>query len=45
MCLEVKKQKANNDWFICTSKCSKECTSEVFIREWTKDNKRLLINV
>ena len=23
MCLEAKKQKIKNDWFICTLKCSK----------------------
>ena len=45
MCLDVKKQKVDNDWLICTLKCSKQCAREVFIRVWTKNSKRLLINV
>ena len=36
MCLEGKKQKSKNDWFISTLKCSKQCTSDVWIRGWNK---------
>ena len=43
MCLEVKKQKAKKDWFICTLKYSKQCTCKVFIRGWNKKNKERLM--
>ena len=36
MCLEVKKQKAKNDWFTCTLKSSKRCTRKIIIRNWNK---------
>ena len=43
MCLEFKKQKAKNDWFNCTLKCSKQCTRVVIIRSWNKKSKHPLM--
>ena len=40
MSVTVKKQKkAKNDWFICTLKCSKQYTREVFFRGSNKKSK------
>ena len=43
MCLEVKKQKVKDDWFICTLKCCKQFTGKVFIRGWNKKIKDRLV--
>ena len=43
MCLEFKKQKAKNDLFKCTLKCSKQYRHEVYIRGWNKKSKHRLM--